>query len=326
MKSAWLLMGSASLVSAGLYLSAQFGSIGALVLAMLAPLPLYLIGLSLGERAASICGAAAAMIVVAVSGGIGAVVYIMTHAAPAWLISWKAAIFQETTDASGATVRTWYPPGLLVAWLTAPPIAMLVLVFSYGLLSGDGFHDLVARYMEPVMEAIRSAPRETVPGLPDKPTDQQMAAIETIIVHFVPVTVALVSMLTSLANALLAQGLLTRSAKNIRPAPQMSEIDLPRWLIVAFAVCFPIYFLIGGNIGFLAITIAGILAFPIFISGLGVAHTLAERSKSPFTILFMTYAMLMIAGYVMMLIMTAVGLIDHFAGLKARFRAGSPRT
>jgi len=87
-----------------------------------------------------------------------------------------------------------------------------------------------------------------------------------------------------------------------------------------------VHFLVGGDLGFLAATVSGILAFPVFMSGLGVAHALAERTKSPFAILFMTYAMLMIAGYVMMIVMTAVGLIDHFAGLKARIRAGSNQT
>jgi uncharacterized protein YybS (DUF2232 family) len=326
MKSAWLQMGSASLISAGLYLSAQFGSIGTLVLALMAPLPLYLVGLSMGARAVSISGAAAAMVVIAVTSGIGAVVYICTHVAPAFLISWKAALSQQTTGPSGATTRQWYPAGLLISWLVAPQIAMLAFVFGLGLTNGEGFRALVAGHMEPLLQVIRSAPQETLPTLAEKPSPEQMAAIENLIVHFAPVTIALVGMLTSLANASLAQGLLTRFGRNIRPTPRMSEIVLPRSLILAFAICLPVHFLIGGDIGFLAITIAGILSFPIFISGLGVAHSLAERSKSPFAILFMTYAMLMIAGYVMMLIMTAVGLIDHFAGLKARFRAGSSQT
>jgi len=326
MKSAWLLIGSASLVSAGLYLSAQLGSMGSLVLALLAPLPLFLVGLSMGAQAVSISGAAAALIVILVTGGLGAVMFIFTHAAPAFLIAWKSGLSRPVTDASGTTTRHWYPPGLLIAWLAAPPIAMLVLAFGYGLVTGEGFKDLVANQMEPMLQVIRSAPSETIPGLAEKPSAEQMAAIETLIVQLVPVTIALVGMFTSLANGLLAQSLLTRFGHNVRPAPRMSEIELPLWLIATMAGCLLVHFLVGGNIGFLAITIAGILAFPIFMSGLGVAHALAERTKSPFAILFMTYAMLMIAGYVMMIMMTALGLIDHFAGLKARFRAGSNQT
>jgi len=326
MKSAWLLMGSASLVSAGLYLSAQMGSAGSLVLALLAPLPLFLVGLSMGARAVSISGAAAALIVIFVTGGLGAVMYIFTHAAPAFLIAWKAGLSRPVSDSSGATTHLWYPPGLLIVWLAAPPIAMLVLAFGYGTATGDGFKELVAIHMEPVLQVIRSAPSETIPGLADKPSTEQMAAIEDLVVRLIPVTIALVGMFTSLANGLLAQNLLVRFGRNVRPSPRMSEIVLPLWLIGAMAGCLLVHFLVGGDLGFLAATVAGILAFPVFMSGLGVAHALAERTKSPFAILFMTYAMLMIAGYVMMIVMTAVGLIDHFAGLKARIRAGSNQT
>jgi uncharacterized protein YybS (DUF2232 family) len=326
MKSAWLLIGGAALVSAGLYLAAQMGSLGSLVLALLAPLPLFLVGLSMGARILSISGAAAALIVIMTTSTLGGVMYLFTHVAPAFLIAWKASESQTAVDEAGTKTVRWYPPGLLVAWLAAAPIAMLALVFMYGVANGESLRDMVAVHMEPLLQLIRSAPAETLPGLKAAPTADQLEMIETLIVHFVPVTVALVGMFTSLANGLLAQSLLTRFGHNIRPSPRMSEIELPLWLIASLAGCLLVNFLIDGNVGFLAITAAGILAFPVFVSGLGVAHALAERTKAPFAVLFMTYATLIIAGYVMMLVMTTVGLIDHFVGLKARFRAGSQET
>jgi uncharacterized protein YybS (DUF2232 family) len=326
MKSTWLLVGSATLVSAGLYLSAQFGSVGSLLLALMAPLPLFLVGLSMGARLVSIAGTAAAMIVIIVTGTLGGLMYIFTHVAPVLLISWKAMLSRPDTNDTGAQVLSWYPPGQLVCWLTAPPLTMLVLVFVYGAANGEELREMVANHMEPLLEVVRSAPAETLPGLKATPTSEQMAVIESLIVHFVPVTIAIVGMFTSLINGILAQGLLTRFGHNSRPSARMSDIELPLWLIAGLAGCLLVHFLVGGNVGFLAATMAGILAFPVFISGLGVAHALAERTKSPFAILFMTYVMLVIAGYVMLLVMTAVGLVDHFAGLKARFRAGSSST
>lgn len=326
MKSAWLLIGGAALVSAGLYLAAQMGSVGSLVLALMAPLPLFLIGLSIGARALSISGAAAALIVIISTSTLVGVMYLLTHVAPAFLIAWKAAMSQSAVDEMGTKTVQWYPPGLLVTWLAAAPIAMLALAFMFGAANGESLRDMVAAHMEPLLQMIRSAPAETIPGLKAIPSAEQLKMIETLIVHFVPVTVALVGMFTSLANGLLAQSLLTRYGHNIRPSPRMSEIELPLWLIASLAGCLLVNLMIEGNVGYLAITAAGILAFPVFVSGLGVVHALAERTKAPFVVLFMTYATLIIAGYVMMLVMTAVGLIDHFAGLKARFRAGSQET
>jgi hypothetical protein len=326
MKSAWLLVGSAALVSAGLYLATQLGSLGSLMLALLAPLPLFLIGLSMGARAASIAGAAAALIVIAAAETMTGVTFIFTHVLPAFLISWKAPLSRTTTDGMGAKTTQWYPPGLLAVWLAASPIAMLFVAFAYGAANGEGLREMVASHMEPFLQLQRSEIGAKVLGLNTPPSAEQMAMIDDLIVQVVPMTIALVGMVTSLLNALFAQGLLTRLGHNIRPAPKMSEIELPRWLIASLAICLLVHFMIGGNVGFLAVTTAGILSFPIFLSGLGVAHAVAERTMSPFIILFMTYAMLIIAGAVMMVVMTTVGLIDHFAGLKARFRAGSTKT
>ena len=326
MKSAWLLVGSAALVSAGLYLAAQLGSMGSLLLALLTPLPLFLVGLSMGARPLSIAGAAAALIVIAFTSTLGGVVYIFTHAAPAFLISWKAGLSRPATSNNAPETEVWYPPGLLAIWLTAAPIAMVVAAFLYGSVNGDGFREMVASHLEPLLQMVRSAPAETLPGLKADPTADQLTMIESLIVHLVPLTVALVGMFTSMANGLLAQGVLARLGHNIRPSPRMSEIDLPLWLIAGLAGSLLVHFLIDGNVGFLAITIAGILAFPVFLSGLGLAHAMAERAGSPFAILFMTYTMLVIAGYVMMLVLVTMGLVDHFAGLKARIRAGASST
>ena len=296
------------------------------MLALLAPLPLFLVGLSMGARAASIAGVAAALIVILATSTMTGVTFIFTHVMPAFLIAWKAPLSITTINGAGAKTTAWYPPGLLVIWLAAPPLAMLLLASAYGAVNGDGLREMVATHMEPFLQLQRSEIGAKVLGLDEAPSSEQMAMIDDLIVQVVPMTIALVGMVTSLVNGMFAQGLLTRFGHNIRPSPKMSEIELPLWLVASLAGCLLVHFLIDGNVGFLAITTAGILAFPVFMSGLGVAHAVAERTMSPFMVLFMTYAMLIIAGVVMMVVMTTLGLIDHFAGLKARFRAGSSKT
>lgn len=322
MNSAWLLVGSSALVSAGLYLATQLGSFGSLLLAVMTPLPLFLIGLSMGGRIASIAGVTAAMIVILAVNTLAGVMFIVTHALPVVLISWKATVSRPADhDPSGST-REWYPAGMLAAWLTVVPLATLVFAFVYGAANGDTLQAMVARHMEPLLQMIQAAPSDSFPGL-ETPPPEQLALIEELIVLFVPMGVALFAMVTTLFNAIVAQGMLSRLGRNLRPAPRMAEIELPLWLVASLAACLAINFLLDGNLGFLAITAAGILAFPVFLSGLGVAHAVAERTKSPFAILFMTYVLLVIAGWIMFMVMATVGLIDHFAGLKARLRAGS---
>ena len=60
-----------------------------------------------------------------------------------------------------------------------------------------------------------------------------------------------------------------------------------------------------------------VLAFPIFLSGLGVAHAAAGRTRYRFGLLFGLYAVLLMTRWAPIL-MVLVGLVDHFVGLKAR--------
>jgi len=324
MNAAWLLIGSAGLISAGLYLAAIIWSLGALLLAILTPLPLFLVGLSLGARAAGIAGAIGALIVIAASSTLGGVMYIGAYALPVFLVCRSAMLSRAIIDASGGKMVEWYPPGMLTIWLTLVPVAVLVLTFVYTMASGDSLEAMMTRLLEPFILHYRTAYGAAISGT-DAATPGQLEVIEKLIIQIAPAMIAIGSMATVLLNGVLAQGVLARFGHHMRPSPRMAEIELPHWLIVCFAASFLLGITIGDSLGYLAMALAGTFAFPLFLSGLGVAHAAADRSKVSFGLLFVIYALLSISRWGTPAAVI-LGLIDHFAGLKARLRGRSSTT
>ncbi len=176
----------------------------------------------------------------------------------------------------------------------------------------------MTRLLEPFILHYRTAYGAAITGT-DVATPGQLEVIEKLIIQIAPAMIAIGSMATVLLNGVLAQGALARFGHNMRPSPRMAEIELPHWLIVCFAASLLLGITIGDSVGYLAMALAGTFAFPLFLSGLGVAHAAADRSKVPFGLLFVIYALLSISRWGTPAAVI-LGLIDHFAGLKARLR------
>ncbi|MDA0341625.1 MAG: DUF2232 domain-containing protein, partial [Proteobacteria bacterium] len=307
-----------------MYLAAIVWSLGALLLAILTPLPLFLVGLSMGARAAGIAGAMAALIVIAASSTLGGVMYIGAYALPVFLVCRSAMLSRSTIDASGGKTVQWYPPGMLSIWLTLVPVAVFVLTFFYTMANGDSLEALMTRLLEPFILHYRAAYGAAITGT-DAATPGQLEVIEKLIIQVAPAMIAIGSMATVLLNGVLAQGVLSRFSHNMRPSPRMAEIELPHWLIVCFAASFLLGITIGDSLGYLALALAGTFAFPLFLSGLGVAHAAADRSKVPFGLLFVIYALLSISRWGTPAAVI-LGLIDHFAFHLFALRGGASTT
>lgn len=333
MRPTWLLIGSAALFSAGLFLATSIGSLGTIMLTYLAPLPLFLIGLSKGGKAVGLAGGIATLAVAIAGGSLGAVLYFMACALPVSMICEKATLSRSVGgDPANPTIE-WYPPGPLCIWLIATPVSVLLLTFLYFLARGEGLQPVVAQQVEYLMEFYREAlgvagpdgPTGTAPGMDSNAATMaphQLVLIEKLLTNIAPALLSIFWMLFILLNGALAQGMLSRVGHNMRPTPEMAEIELPRWLIGGFTACFLIGITLSGSLGYLGANLGAILAVPLFLSGLGVAHAAAHKTKYRFGILFMLYTVLMISRWGS-LAMIILGLIDHFARLKARMRGGS---
>jgi uncharacterized protein YybS (DUF2232 family) len=195
------------------------------------------------------------------------------------------------------------------------------LSFLYFMARGEGLEPVVAQQVEHLMEFYRSALGTNSPDATIT-APHQLVLIEKLLVNIAPALLSVFWMLFTLLNGALAQGMLTRVGHNMRPAPALTDIELPRWLIGGFMASFLIGMTLAGPLGYLGANLGSILAVPVFLSGLGVAHIAAGKTKFRFGILFMLYSVLIISRWSSMA-MIILGLIDHFTRLKARMRGGS---
>ena len=212
---------AAGLLSAVLFLSLAKGFAAGMILSYVAPLPLMLAGLSLGWRMAAASGLAAMAAVAAVAGGLSALPFAVTAVLPSVVVARQALLWRGSAD--GAV--EWYPPGLLLGWLTALACGLVVLG---ALLAPSGEAGIEGWVRETVGQTVGMV-APTVPA-------EDRAKVVGWWVPFFPAMVAGSWLVMSVANAAAAQGILARQGKSRRPSPAYRELTLPVWLGVFLLV------------------------------------------------------------------------------------------
>jgi len=285
----YLIAVAAGLISGLFQGAAILPGFGALILAYIAPLPLFLVGLGLGLQ-----GTLVAVIVVGVlsfplAGFTYAMIQILVYGLPIVILC-RQALFSRG-DQNGQIL--WYPIGGLLIWVIG--IAMAGLLFAIvGLeIFGDGLIQYVKGMIEPIMVQL--------------PLPEQREVLLSFI-NYLPAFFAVSWIFGMIFNGALAQGLLVRFGQNLRPSPKLVEIELPiAWIgVLAFSV-----FLASFSEGILDVvgkTLAAISIVPYFLLGLGLVHRLVQTWKARWFILFLLYSLMFF--WPLPAIITSIGLVN----------------
>jgi hypothetical protein len=318
---------------------------GAILLIYLGPLPLMLVGLGLGLRAAFTSAVVGALVSGLLAGASASLLYAVGHALPSVLVVWlalgqragvdilvggpdeneaKTGPAESTPPAPthGGLARvtplgvhshderaTWYPHGHIVAWLAALAAALIVgaaVVFS----SGEGFRATVAEHIEKGLSALLP----TLGG-----TDR--APIIATMVGLFPGWIGVSWAAMGVINAVAAEALLTRAGRALRPKPAWADLTLPDWLSWALVGAALLALIGPGDVGYTGRNLALALAFPHFLLGLAVMHGLADRTPHPRAILVGFYVVLFLSAWAL-LVVAAVGVLEHWIGIRNRIPGG----
>lgn len=302
-----LISVAAGLLAGVLYLSTGWSLIGALVLALAAPLPLLAAGLGGGLASALAASAVALVTVAAVAGFARAGLFLAADAVPALMLVRFALL--NRVDADGGT--EWYPPGPMLAWLTlycAGAFAALALVVGTG---PSGLEAGISAYVDSFRQVLVDAGRES-PAV-----DRMFDALKRVF----PFLVTAWWIVIVVINGVLAQKLLVRFGAQMRPTPDYAAAELPPWLL-AGAVAAAMVALLGSEwFGFLATNVALILCVPYFLVGLAVLHAVSRNWNGRTAILIAVYLLLVLFRWPLILI-TGLGMVDYWLGLRRRY--GSP--
>ncbi|MSP87679.1 MAG: DUF2232 domain-containing protein [Alphaproteobacteria bacterium] len=310
MKSIWLIAAGAGLASAVMFLAMMLGTMVALPLAYLAPLPLFLVGLSLGAGASALAGALSSAIVAAALGGslLTGLVYFIVNGVPATILSRQALLGRD--DGKGGI--EWYPPGQLLGWLAG--MALAALPGAVMLLSGvsGGLDAVMAGFSE---EDLRRM-------LPANQLEQMRDLLKKV-GTVVPGIIVISWMVMIAVNGALAQGLLARFGHNRRPRVDIATLELPEWLLLAAAFTALAAWFASDAVGFFARNGLAILMLPFLVLGLAVIHAFARQIKGGGFALGVVYLLLVLFSPLLVTI-ALLGVLDQLLGIRRRLAALPP--
>lgn len=279
------------------------GSAGALLVVYLAPLPLLLVGLSLGPRAASMACAGGFLVAGVLGGMMAGGLYGLIHALPAWLVTRQA--LKQGTAADGRPL--WYPAGSILCSLTALAAAGILFTAVLGSGHEGGMRALIADYLETFVSAV-------MPNADAADRNDIVAVLAPPFPGFIGIFWVMVTVL----NVTLAQSILRRLGRNLRPDFSVADLELPdwsSWLLVGAAVMA----LLGPwEMEYIGRNLVLLLLLPFFLLGLAVVHAVARRVTFPGMLLTIFYLILVFSKALAMAV-AGVGLIEQWVGLRKRF-------
>ena len=303
MSRQFLLAVGAGALAALFYVAVGLGSFGSLILAYLAQLPLFAIGLGAGFHLALLASGVGTVLIAAALPLSAAGLFLLTAALPVLVLTNRALLSRTGPDGR----VEWYPPGHLIAILNGLALAALV-----GAALAFWGHDggMVGAGRELLAEMLRGS---VGGGL----SEQAVAAAQNRLAWFLPALVLSSWQIMVMVNGVLAQGVLSRFSLAIRPGAPFRELWLPQWLSVALAAALVASFL-PGRIGDLGGNAAIVAALPFVFLGLSVIHALSVRWPARTFVLVCLYVALFVAGWPA-LIVAAIGFLETWLSLRQRF-------
>jgi hypothetical protein len=271
---------AAGLLSALLFLSLAKGIALGAVLSYVAPIPLLMAGLALGQGALVAAVAVALFAVVAVAGGVSALPFAIAAVVPALVVTNRALLWRNADDGS----VHWYPPGLVLAWLTAAGLALMLCGTALLAGSPDGIEGSVSKVLGDALALVAA----------EMPADQRAKVVG----WWAPLFPAMVIgswLIMAVVNACGAQGLLARLGHARRPSPAYRQLWLPDWPVFGLVSMAVLAIAVGGDLGYVAANAAAVLLIPFMFLGLAVIHRWVEGRPSAGILLAATYGLLILA-------------------------------
>jgi hypothetical protein len=328
----FVLIGLAAGVTAAfLFASVLSGSTAAMLLLLLAPLPILIVALGWGHWAGLIAAATAA-VCLAVVGMDFLAAFLLGVGLPAWWLGYLALLSRPLPAPQAASQAVpsaapraapqapeWYPAGRLLLW--AAGISALVVGMTLMSFGAD-----LSSLQAALRTMLDSRLEDAVGGQLENPEDA--ARLIDMMVRFVPGAVAATLTLATVFDLWLAGRIVQLSGRLHRPWPRLPDMRLPplapAFLGAALAGSF-----LPGLVGVSASALAASLVIAHVLLGLAVIHAATVGLNGRGFILGSVYASVLIFGWPVrwpLLLIGLLGITDALVdvrGLLAR-RRGPP--
>jgi len=290
----------AGAAAALLFASVVSGSIAAIFLFYLAPLPILIAALGWSHVAGLIAAASATAVVVALSGIFFIAVPVIAFGA--WWLGYLALLARPATNGGGGALE-WYPAGRLVLW--AAVIGTLIVAAAVPNFGTD-------------QQSLQAALRKTYERIL---RDQSLVDV---LVVAVPPAAAVFSTIINVLNLWLAARAVKISGRLKRPWPDLAAWTLPTstpaFLAAAIAGSF-----LPDLLGVLAGAFAASLLMAFAMLGFAVLHAVTRGMNTRALVLAAVYAATVVLGWPV-LAMSILGLAEAAFNIRGRVarRRGPP--
>jgi hypothetical protein len=317
----------AGLASAMMFASVLYLPVLGLVLMQASVVPIMAMGLRFGVTGAIVSGLSAAATTLALLHPAMLPTYASLQLLPALVVSLLAAraapgLGRKPEPTDGA--EAWYPPGHILAWLSASGVPFLAL-FAMGLpayasailppdsplLQDASLRDLVTGIMGAMIREFSEAADPLV-------QDQLLASIPA----NVPGTFLAYWLTLVAAGGVFAQWWVGKRKQARRPAPDYRALDLPGWQPGLFLALGLAGVLLPGDVGYLAANAAIMLSVPLVFLGLVLVHAAARTLPQPKMALVGFYILFVLGSSVSIIALTVAGFVEF--AIKRRLIASGP--
>jgi hypothetical protein len=305
----------AGAAAALLFASVVSGSTVAMLLLVLAPLPVLIVALGWSHWAGLIAAATAAACLAVLGVDVPAV-FLLGVGLPAW---WLGYLTLLARPAATPNEREWYPVGRLVLWAAC----INALIVGAALLSSGT--DLAS--LRSAMHAVLDSRLDDVIGEQlDDPADA--GRLVDLVVMFVPAAAAVSLTLSTVVNLWLAGRIVKISGRLQRPWPRLADMRFPSLAPAVLGVAVAGSFL-PDLIGMSSTALAATLMIAHVLLGLAVIHALTIGLSGRGFVLGCVYAAIVVFSWPIrwpILFIGLLGMTDalfDLRGLLAR-RRGPP--
>ena len=300
----------AGLISGAVFIAPMYQSVLGMLFINFTHLPLFLAGLGLGTAAVGVAALTGTLIVGAAQGVGPLLSFLAAIALPAALAVRQALQWRNASDGSVA----WYPTGRLLVLMVCYGAGTFILLYMFMGSDGHGMIETIRVMLDDMLTVM----------IPAMGEDERLLA-SGLWAPYIPAALIVSWLITLTVNGAIAQGLLNRAGRNVRPSFEFIKTELPIGFAFALVASGALWYFASGASTFFVQTLTIVIALAYLFVGLAVVHQLSRGWPMRPLMLTLFYLMLLFfLGWPGLALVAAVGLVDQLFRLRPRFAGSAP--
>jgi hypothetical protein len=313
-----VLVGVGAGATAALLFAVASSTALSLLLALLAPLPIFIVALGWSSVAGIVASISAAAMLGAALGFPTSLGFLLGVGAPASWLGYLSLLARPAHNGAASNLE-WYPTGRLVLWAAVLGTVMVVvsLMITFG-TEWPTFQAGLRKVTEEIAELQARAGRD--PAAVERLTTKEMIDALT---ATLPGAVAVFATLINCFNLWLAGRIVHVSGRLRRPWPDLPAMQLPPLAPAILAACL-VGLWLPEFASFIAASFAASLITVFTFVGLAVMHAITRGIASRPLMLAVLYVSIVPLAGLPLLLASLLGLAESVLNIRARVAASRP--